>query len=132
MTAVRLTEWEQRTLGCIADELADSAPELTSMLTVYNRLTSGEAMPDRQRVSETGEAARHRSPTRPQSPRVRRQGSSATRRRRLIPQRVWPLTAVALTVITTVVMTLVLILNGHGSGGNSVCTQAWSSICPRR
>jgi hypothetical protein len=122
---VGLDAWERRTLGCIADELADSAPELTSMLTVYNRLTSAEPMPDRQRVSETGEAARHRSRTR-----LRR--SSAGCQRRRARRRVWPMTAVALTMITTIVMTLVVILTGHGSGGKPACTQAWPVMCARR
>ena len=117
-----LNAWEQCTLGCIADELADSAPELTSKLTLFNQLTSGEAMPARQQVGETGEAARHRS-------RTRRRRSNQRRR---IRQRVWPLTAVALTVITAIVMTLVLTLTGHRSGGNSGCTQSWSTVCPRR
>lgn len=120
-----LNAWEQCTLGYIADELADSAPELTSMLTLFNRLTSGEAMPARQRVGETGEAARHDSCT-------RRRRSSARRQRRRISQRVWPLTALALTVITAIVMTLVLTLTGHRSGGNPGCAPSWPIACPRR
>jgi hypothetical protein len=122
---VTLSAWEQCTLGYIADELADSAPELTSMLTLFNRLTSGEAMPARQRAGETGEAARHRS-------RTRRRRYSARWQRRRIPRRVWPLTAVALTVTTAIVMTLVLTLAGHRSGGNPGCTHSWPIVCPRR
>ncbi|HEY6492886.1 MAG TPA: hypothetical protein VIZ43_06400 [Trebonia sp.] len=118
-----LNTWEQRTLGHIAWELADAAPELTSMLTVFNRLTSGEAMPDRQPVSKTRQAALHRSRTRPQ-----RSGARCQRRRGL---RVWPLAAVALTVITAIVMTLVLTLTSHGSGQSTACAQTWSIVCPR-
>lgn len=106
--------WEQRTLGYIADELACSAPDLTSMLTVFNRLTSGEAMPDRHRGSETGATVRRRS-------RTRLQRSSASGHRRRVRQRVWPFTAVALTVVTAIVMALVLTLTGHSAGGNSAC-----------
>lgn len=120
-----LNAWEQCTLGYIADELADSAPELTSMLTLFNRLTSGEAMPARQRVGETAEATRPGSCT-------RRRRSSARRQRRRIRQQVWPLTAVALTVITAIMMTLVLTLTGHRSGGNSGCAPSWPIACPRR
>ena len=121
-------EFERRgqyTLGYIADELADSAPELTSTLTLFNRLTSGEAMPARQRVGETGEAARPGSCT-------NRRRSSARWQRRRIRQQVWPLTAVALTVITAIVMTIVLTLTGHRSGANPGCAQSWSIACPRR
>lgn len=39
---------ELRTLSRIADELAKTAPALASFLHIFNRLTSGEAMPARR------------------------------------------------------------------------------------
>ena len=115
---------EQRTLSCIADELADSAPKLTSMLTVFNRLTSGEEMPDHRQPGETGKDERHRS----HAPRRR---SGARRPRSHIRKRVWPITALALTVITAIVVTVLLMLTSHGSGANTGCMQSWLLVCPR-
>lgn len=48
------SSWEQRTLSCIADELAASDPKLASTLAVFNRLTWGEKMPARQRPDGFG------------------------------------------------------------------------------
>lgn len=119
-----LNAGEQRTLSCIADELVDSAPKLTSMLTVFNRLTSGEEMPDHRQPGETGKDQRDRS-------RAPRRRSSARRPRSDIRKRVWPITALALTVITAIVVTVLLILTSHGSGANTGCTQSWLIVCPR-
>ena len=119
-----LNAGEQRTLSCIADELAGSAPKLTSMLTVFNRLTSGEEMPDHRQPGETGKDQRHRS-------RAPRRRSSARRLRSHIRKRVWSITALALTVITAIVMTVLLILTSHGSGANTGCTQSWLIVCAR-
>ena len=119
-----LNAGEQRTLSCIADELADSAPKLTSMLTVFNRLTSGEEMPDHRQPDETGKDQRDRS-------RASRRRSSARRPRSHIRKRVWPITALALTVITAIVVTVLLMLTSHGSGANTGCMQSWLLVCPR-
>jgi hypothetical protein len=108
---VTLNDEEQRALGRIADELAGSAPKLTSMLTVFNRLTSGEEMP-----GQPPAPCRHSGARRPAS-RIRK--------------RVWPITAVALTVITAIVMTVLLTLTGHGSGAHTSCPQPWPIGCPR-
>jgi len=107
-----LNDAEQRTLGRIADELAGSAPELTSMLTVFNRLTSGEDMPsEAHAVSGT------------QAPGARRPGNRI--RRQLLP-----ITAVALTVIAAIVVTVVMTLTSHGSGAQPGCTPSWAVVCP--
>ena len=119
-----LNAGEQRTLSCIADELAGSAPKLTSMLTVFNQLTSGEEMPDHRQPGETGKDERHRS----HAPRRR---SGARRPRSHIRKRVWPITALALTVITAIVVTVLLMLTSHGSGANTGCMQSWLLVCPR-
>ena len=118
-----LNAGEQRTLSCIADELAGSAPKLTSMLTVFNRLTSGEEMPDHRPPGETGKDQRHRS-------RAPRRRSSARRPRSRIRKRVWPITALALTVITAIVMTVLLMLTSHGSGANTGCVPSLAIVCP--
>ena len=121
--SLSLNAGEQRTLSCIADELAGSAPKLASMLTVFNRLTSGEEMPDHRQPGETGEDQRHRS-------RAPRRRSSARRPKSQIGKRMWPITALALTVITAIVMTILLILTSHGSGTNTGCVQSLVIVCP--
>jgi hypothetical protein len=121
--SLSLNAGEQRTLSCIADELAGSAPKLASMLTVFNRLTSGEEMPDHRQPGETGKDERHRS----HAPRRR---SGARRPRSHIRKRVWTIAALALTVITAIVMTVLLILTSHGSGTNTGCVQSLVIVCP--
>lgn len=110
MIPVTLNDAEQRTLGRIADELAGSAPKLTSMLTVFNRLTSGEEMPGQPHTP-----CRH---------------SGARRPGNRIRKRVWPITAVALTVVAAIVMTVLLTLTGHGSGAHTSCLQPRPIVCP--
>jgi anti-sigma-K factor RskA len=104
---VSLNASQQRTLGYMADYLADTAPELASMLSVFNRLTFGEEMPDRREAGETARGTRHRP-------------------------RVWRIAAVALTVVTAIAITLVLTLTGHGSSANPGCTRTWPIVCARR
>jgi len=121
---VSLNAGEQRALSRIADELAGSAPKLTSMLAVFNRLTSGEEMPGHRQPGETGKDERHRS----HAPRRRSSvGGPGSRIRKWV----WPITALALTVITAIVMTVLLTLTSHGSGANTGCVQSWAIVCPR-
>jgi hypothetical protein len=121
---VSLNAGEKRALSCIADELAGSAPKLTSMLTLFNRLTSGEEMPSHRQPGETGKDERHRS----HAPRRR---SGARRPGIRIRKRVWSITALALTVITAIVMTVLLTLTSHGSGAHTGCTRSWPIVCLR-
>lgn len=47
-----ISEREQTVLASIENDLAGSSPELTSMLTIFSRLTAGEEMPVRERASQ--------------------------------------------------------------------------------
>ena len=119
-----LSARDQRTLSCIADELAASDPKLASVLTVFNRLTRGEQMPARQHIAGTRrEAGRlHRS-----------RGRTRKRRRQRRTVRVaWP--AMAWILVTAVLITVALVLNhiGHGTDGRWRCTQSWQFTCARR
>jgi hypothetical protein len=56
-----LTEPDRQALGSIADGLAGSDPTLTSMLTIFSRLTAGEEMPAREKTPvRRGRTAAHR------------------------------------------------------------------------
>jgi len=46
-----LSAWEQQALESIKNELAGSDPELAALLSAFNRLESGEEMPDREKTS---------------------------------------------------------------------------------
>lgn len=120
-----LSAREQRILGCIADEIADSAPELASLLSTFNRLTSGEEMPERRQAAETGKCERQRSRQGRRRPWSRVRASPAR-------QRMWPVIAV-LTFIgaALIVMTLMLILISHKAGGSEGCRQSWPIVAPR-
>jgi hypothetical protein len=122
VAAVSLSAWEQRTLSCIADELAASDPKLASILAVFNRLTRGEAMPARQHVAG-----------------IRREVGRSRRSRRRIWKRccqvclkvrvTWP--AIAWILITVALITAALVLShiGHGPDGRWRCTKSWPETC---
>jgi Protein of unknown function (DUF3040) len=50
VAVMSLSAHEQQALDGIADGLAHSDPQLASLLATFNRLTSGEAMPTREKV----------------------------------------------------------------------------------
>src|SRR5262249_52758167 len=83
VTAVTLSARERRTLSCIADELADSAPELASFLSVFNRLTSGEELPQHRHASDTEKCDRQRSRRSRRHTWTRRKASPGRQRVRL-------------------------------------------------
>ena len=45
-----LSAWEQQVLNSIKDGLADSDPELATLLTTFTELASGEEMPAREKI----------------------------------------------------------------------------------
>jgi hypothetical protein len=118
---VSLSAWEQRTLSCIADELAASDPKLASVLAVFNRLTRGEQMPARQHVGGI----------RREVGRLRRSCGRTWKRRcqRRTHTVAWP--AIAWILITAALITVALVLShiGHGTDGRWRCTQSWEVTC---
>lgn len=115
-----LTAREQRTLSCIADELVVSDPGLASILAVFNRLTSNEEMPVRQRAG----GSRRREP-----------GHSHRRRGRTSKRRRWRQAVTARPVVTAwifigvALLTVAIVLSniGHGADGRQHCSQSWSA-----
>ena len=126
ITAVSLSARERRTLSCIADELADSAPELASLLSVFNRLTSGEEMPGRRPAGNPEKCEHQRSRRSRRRIRTRRQASHGRQRVRLA------IAALTLISVAMIVVVLVLSHTGHEAGGNGRCGQSWPMICLRR
>jgi hypothetical protein len=82
-----LTQPETQALGSIADGLAGSDPRLTSMLTIFSRLASGEEIPVREKTrARRGRPAAHR-PRRAR--RYPRRGTAFPQPRRLHPRLGW-------------------------------------------
>jgi hypothetical protein len=112
---------EQRTLSCVADELAVSDPKLASMLQVFNRLASDEEMPARRRAGGTQpEAGGLR--------RTRRRAWKQRLRRRSVNV-VWPVLTWMLLTIALITVAIVLSNIGHGSDGRWDCPQLWPTTC---
>jgi hypothetical protein len=115
-----LDAWEERALNSIAADLAASAPELASRLSVFNRLTSGEQMPEDLQAKAEGRRGHHGARPRRRHRRVRADRMKGSRTR-TAHDGTWPVTpAVAfLAVITGIVIALAVVLNAtsHQSGG---------------
>jgi len=126
VTAVTLSARERRTLSCIADELADSAPELASFLSVFNRLTSGEELPQHRHASDTEKCDRQRSRRSRRHTWTRRKASPGRQRVRLA--------TAALTLISVAMIVVALVLShpSHEAGGKGHCAQSWPIVCARR
>jgi hypothetical protein len=106
---------EQRTLSCVADELAVSDPKLASMLQVFNRLASDEEMPARRRAGGT----------QPEAGGLRRTRRRA-RKQRLLRRSVnvvWPVLTWMLLTAALITVAIVLSNIGHGSDGRWDCPQ---------
>jgi hypothetical protein len=131
---VSLDAWEERALKSIADDLAASAPELASRLLVFNRLTSGERMPEDPRVMK-GEERRGRHRTRPRrgSRRGRAdwmRGSVMRSHGRTVPA--IPVVAI-LAVAAVIMIAIALVRSGSGprpAGTRaSHCARTWPMTC---
>ena len=122
-----LSAREQRTLDCIADELARSDPKLASILDVFDRLAVGEEMPERQVGCGMGQRQVRRShPGR----RCRLRNLYWARR---ASGRVWPVVpACILMGAMLIAAMLVLSFAGPGSGGRGRCVPPWSVVCAGR
>ena len=133
-----LDAWEQRALNSIAESLTASAPEFVSRLLVFNRLTSGEQMPEGLqakvkerhghgghwggRASLIGGAEGNRGPLMHPS-----QGGAL----QVLPV----VAALAVTIAVMITLALVLSATSHTSGGirqASQCAQGWPIPCSGR
>jgi hypothetical protein len=96
-----LNTWEQQALNSIKDQLADSAPRLTALLTTFNRLASNEEMP----VGEKIHADRRRTNIRPRRKRRHpRHGSVRAHERREYPRQGFQRAALLLWLLTTITL----------------------------
>jgi hypothetical protein len=56
-----LSAWERQTLDSIGNGLAESDPELATLLTAFARLSSGEEMPAAEEISQASWSSMRRS-----------------------------------------------------------------------
>jgi hypothetical protein len=121
-----LSPWEQQVLDFIGNGLAQSDPELATLLTTFDQLTSGEEMPTAESIS----AVSLRSLRRPlrRHRRSHRHGLSRclSRVRRRLSLRWMALTL--WLVITVGLVTMALCLSG-GAGGGATCAGPWGTAC---
>lgn len=116
-----ISEHERQVLATIEDDLASSGPKLTAMLTIFTRLTAGEAMPARERVSRlfclppTADQAVNGAPPVNQPNRLRRAVS------RLMRQSAW---LVWLAVVIGLITSALLFEHGAGKRACSVTQTA--------
>ena len=108
---------EQRALNSIAVRLTASAPEFASRLSVFNRLTCGEQMPEDRQPRVQERHGRHRGGG------ASLAGGTEGNQGPLMrpsPGKAWPAlpVAVALAVTIAVMITLALVLSAtsHASG----------------
>jgi len=133
---VSLDAREQRALNSIAERLAASAPELASRLSVFNRLTSGEQIPEDLQSRVQARHGRHRGGGAGLADAT--EGSRGPLMRPT-PGKAWPAlpVAAALAVTVAIMITLALVLSAtsHTSRGvhqASHCAQGWAIPCPGR
>jgi hypothetical protein len=120
---VSLNDWEDQALRAISAELSCSAPELASRLSLFNRLASGEQLPEHLRAAAPRGSRRHRArPRRAARPGLgsRERGARA----RFVLARTWlsrPVVAVVLAGTFVVLVTLGVALGatGHSSAGTA-------------
>jgi len=106
--ALNLNEREQRILSRVAEELVRTAPALVTLLHGFNRLASGEAMPQRRPLR-----------------RLRRRLSTVALSWTVVT--VW-------TVITVGMVAAALLLShlGHGTGDDGTCRPSSFAVCSAR
>jgi hypothetical protein len=135
--SVSLDAWEEYALSSIADDLAASAPGLASRLSMFNRLTSGEQMPESLRAAE--EERREHHGARPR--RRHRRGWFGWLSRecglvaRAADEGTWSVIPVVVSMAVTIaiLITLGLTLGAtHHTHHSGQCTQTWPVPCSRR
>jgi hypothetical protein len=116
-----LSAWEWQALNSISDQLADSDPQLTALLTSFTELASGESMPAREKVRPGSRRAVERS-----TRKRRYQGQARALR---IYQCLMSRWALLLWLLVTAVLISVAVALSRGGGGQVACTGYWSAIC---
>jgi hypothetical protein len=104
-----LSAQEQQALGFMAEGLADSAPELASLLATFARLTSGEEMPVHEKILVARRRETHGA-------------------RRLYHCLGFPRAAPLLWLLITVTVVAVALVIGN-SAGQGACATSWAAIC---
>jgi hypothetical protein len=122
VTVVSLSAGEQRALSRIADELAASDIMLASMLGVFNRLSSDEEMPERQRTG--GGRPRESGP----SHRTRGRAQSRRLQRRAVKP-VWRLLTAWILISTVFITVMIMFHIGYQHDGRARCPQMWPITC---
>jgi hypothetical protein len=118
-----ISEREQPALESIENELAGADLELAAKLGIFERLTSGEGMPSRERLGRpartpaAGASAAHRPEPdfSPGSVRVPRTAG---------PRVAWRL----LWLVLAVGLVALALTFGHGAG-KGICTVPWAAAC---
>ena len=107
-----LGAWERQALDSIADGLAGSAPDLASLLAIFSRLASGEAMPAREKLQMLRQDRPHRSGGYPRRGKMR---PDARRPGRGWP-RTWPLLCLLVSagLVSAGLVTVALVLSRGG------------------
>lgn len=121
-----LSAWEQQALNSIKDGLADSDPDLVTLLTTFTELASGQEMPVRERIRARSRRVIQRS---------RRHGRRRSRAEvcgyaRQVPRYLSPRYALLLGLLATAALIGVALAFGRGGGGGqAACTGSWSTFC---
>jgi hypothetical protein len=127
VTPLSLSPKEQQVLVSIEDGLADSDPELASLLATFVRLASDEEMPVREKIR----ASRHRATRRPHRNQDQRRGNAHRDVRRRCLRLGWPQTMLLLWLAVTIALVAVaLILNRDSRNGP--CTESWPMVCAQQ
>ena len=114
-----LSAWEQQALESIKNGLAGSDPELAALLSAFNRLASGEEMPDRERAPAASRRAFRR---------LRRARWRVGLRRARQRLGVQGTALLLLWLLTTA--TLIAVALAFSVGGNrGTCTETAAMIC---
>lgn len=129
-----LDAWEDNALSSIASDLTASAPELTSFLSMFNRLAAGERMPEDPPARQRGGRGCRRA--RPRQRRLRGGKPGALMRAANTGAMPLVVVAVIMVVATTVSITLALVLGAasQAPGGSRrvmQCTGTWPVACQR-
>jgi hypothetical protein len=114
VAAVSLSSWEHQILSRIAEELSGADSKLASLVTAFNRLVAGEAMPSRPQIAG-----------------LRRSRPRGGYRRRRHPSRTWRWLTAAWFLTTAALIAIALVLNlvTPGPGANRVCAQVRAASC---
>lgn len=119
-----LSVWEQQMLAFIERGLAESDPELTSFLTAFTRVASGEQMPTTEKIMALPWSRMPPLPRRRRrSRRVRHRLGQACRRLGFR----W--VALSLWLAVTISLISIALFLSHGAQGGTSCSGPWGTVC---